>query len=164
MVLLGREAVGTTTDFAGSNELDAWEFQAVATGVVTTISFYPKAIAGAGITTVELGIYADNGAVPGSLLGKATFTGFPSPGPFSVTLATGVAVTLGTSYWLAVNPHGGTLNWQGTAAGVYAGFTGQASMPASWPGVTAAGTNNAAIWAEDAPTVTYTKARMKARN
>ena len=86
-----------------------------------------------------LGVYADSNGEPGRLLGSGTLDA-PTAGAWNnVPLATGVSLTSGNRYWIAVlNPRGatGTLVWRdrvgrGGASRTAASAT-LSALPATW--------------------------------
>ena len=162
-VLLGRTSAGSTGDFEVSGNAVAWEFQAVATGEVETIWFRPK-VANAGLSSVELGIYTGGGAAPGTKLGSALVgSGFTGTGPYFATLASPVAVTLGTFYWLAAVGVGEQFDWQGDSGGFYSIDAAASPLPATWVEFST-GSNNAIIWGEaaaTAPAIDYDYSQFK---
>jgi hypothetical protein len=58
-----------------------WAFTTTATGTVDTLEFRTNGIANAGVTSVVLGIYADNGRTPtttSAAIGQGTASGQPA--------------------------------------------------------------------------------------
>lgn len=153
-VLLGRTTAGTTADFSAGGNTAAWKFVAVASGDLATI--FAEAKVANTATSGRLGIYShDSGTdrpANASPLGVATVTlaNFNGSAVCSATLGATVAVTSGTTYWLAWFSGGAdNHNFQGDSSGSYFEATGDfpAVPAASWSGPS---TVNAIIWGESA--------------
>jgi hypothetical protein len=96
--LFGNENIESLVDRLLAGQAEAWPFTAASSGTAATVSLYvdPSSTA----TAAELGIYADNAGVPGTLLGKGTLTS-PMAGWNTATLP-GFSVAAGSAYWIAV--------------------------------------------------------------
>jgi len=165
-VLLGRTSAGTTADFDAAGFPAAWKVTAAATGTLTSIYGWTK-VANAGLTSIELGIYADDagGTRPGTRLGNATTTNveIKDGGAFAVT-GLSVSITSGTVYWLAWRGVGEQFDWQGDASGAYVENAVSAALANPWPSANNnAGSVNNIIWGTDtAPVVFDAKSRSTA--
>lgn len=154
-VLLGITTAGTNADFVGNGDPTAFKFTALASGTLATI-FAQFKVANPTLTSVELGIYADDAANarPGALLTSATTSAvaIQGTGSFSVNVAgAAISVTNGTIYWLAWRGVGEAVNFQGdSVANAYLEHGG--SNPLSNPFESSgnfAGNVRAVIWGED---------------
>lgn len=95
------EAIGAGTVFG-------WKYAAKESALLEKIELWIGT--GSGCSSVELGIYEDVAGEPGALLGHATFNRVPEKGTWIMaSLSSTVAITGGTSYWLAFLPLGGSL-------------------------------------------------------
>jgi len=130
-VLLGTDTVENNPDSNAGGQAEAFSTVAAASGTVTKLRFYASSETIA--TSAVVGLYADSGAHPGALLGQSTITA-PVSGWNEVSVS-GVAVTSGTTYWLAV------LSLAGQGTFVFRDRGGGASSPAE----TSAETNLTAL-------------------
>lgn len=96
--LIGDTSIaGGSNDFWAAGESCLYRVQCATSGTVDTLAMYTRASA----CTYKLGIYADSGSEPGSLLGlTANIAGPGADGIQSAALVSNVAVTSGTFYWL----------------------------------------------------------------
>jgi hypothetical protein len=136
--LLGDQTVEAHAHFNAAGLAEAFQATATGSGTVSSLSVYLDSSSVA--TKLTAGLYADSGGHPGALLGQATLSA-PAAGAWnSVPLASGVPVTSGTAYWIAVlSPSGGgtirfrdkCCNGKGTAAEVSSQTT-LSTLPATW--------------------------------
>jgi hypothetical protein len=136
MGFTGTPATGTAAA-APAGEVDAVMFTATASGTATQINLGLSGTANTGVTSVIMGIYANNAGVPGTRLATATVTGEPAP---STTLVAPInlSITAGTSYWVAWLPIGGTLHWLSDVTGSINTrwtSTGNTSLPTTFTSV-----------------------------
>ena len=116
-MLLGDNNIEGTADGNPSNSAQAWSYTATASGTASSVSFYVDS--GNGASAVQLGLYSNANAAPGTLLGSASLSS-PKAGAWNTaTLSGGVSVASGTKYWLAVlGTQGGSVafrdNYPGT--------------------------------------------------
>ncbi len=124
----------------GYQNVYAWQFTAPVSKSTATASFYFASHH----STEVVGIYSDASGVPGTLLGSVSLG---SSGTAWKVASLGVALTSGTSYWIAEDQTGNTgantypidsnFDFTGCADQVNADreLSGQASLPATWPSV-----------------------------
>jgi glucose/arabinose dehydrogenase len=118
--LAGAAVVGTNVSGAPAGGAEAYRIAAAAkTGTAGRLRVYVDADSTA--TELVLGLYADFAGNPTTLLSSGRRAGLV-PGAWNeVTLDSGVMVTAGTPYWIALlNPStsGGFLRWRDRAGGV----------------------------------------------
>jgi hypothetical protein len=134
-VLLGDQAVEAGADSNPAGSAEAFKTTASATGIVATLSVYVDT--GSTATSLVAGLYADNGGQPGALLGSGTLSA-PTAGAWNtIALTTGVPVTTGTAYWIALLGPSGTLRFRdhpGGSPSVASAQTGLTALPATWSG------------------------------
>jgi hypothetical protein len=94
--LLGADLDTSSSGNNFSNYVSLCKFTAEATGSVTSIG-----VKCSGNGNVKVAIYADNSGQPGSLLNAVNTSTPVSSGWNAITIPT-TAITIGTSYWLAV--------------------------------------------------------------
>ena len=94
---LGYSVDQTTYDVITGN-INASIFQATTSFSATNMAAKLNTATG----NFKLAIYSDNAGNPGTLLGQTNEIANPTAGWFTFTLASAVAITSGTSYWLAV--------------------------------------------------------------
>lgn len=125
---------GTAADTSDAGTIDSYQFTASASGTADVLQVFLGAASVA--TTLQIGLYSDSAGKPGALLGFATLTGAQASAWNAVTLPTGVAITSGTKYWIAVlSPTSGSVTlmmtssigvntncWSGTVATLPASF------------------------------------------
>jgi hypothetical protein len=149
VIMAGTNARGTVTDFIGAGHTAAVKFTANFTGTITRLWMRTK-VANATATPIQLGVYADNAGTPGTLLVSQAVDDLAqarTANAFSATLTTPLAITAGTTYWLAVGAGFEQWDWQGTTVtGAYHESTSQ--MPSSWTGDAGAFNVQPEIWAE----------------
>jgi hypothetical protein len=156
-LLVGTATTGQATASANpSAELDVYQFVAVATGTLATITVRSSAVANTA-TSVIFAIYTDSANVPATLLGSVTLAGTPAISSDVVGSGFSVSITSGTTYWIGVLPIGGTFNSTATlGTGIRVAWrTGQASAPSPWG--TSSGSSNITsypIRGDDAPVTT----------
>ncbi len=106
-----------------------------ASGTTTDIELYVNT--GTTATKVVLGVYSNSGGKPGSLLASGSITS-PQAGAWNDVSLSRTTITQGTTYWIALLPTGGQLNYydsasQSTAAASYVDSNrGMSSLPSSY--------------------------------
>jgi len=117
-VLLGQSDTGANSANSNvANTAFAQRLQALATGTVEKIWIRTGAV-GSGLTAVHCAVYADNaGAISGATrLSEDNTSGVYTANAWNgYTLATPVAVTSGTFYWIEFLSIGGTFNYTDNA-------------------------------------------------
>ena len=115
--LIGKDTQATgAADNTGGGDAIAQPYVCSSSGTVDTLHFFETTAADSGMANVELGIFADNAGVPGTLLGSGTVAGSPPANAWvdcPITAASGqsLAIVSGTKYWLAfVYPSSATRN------------------------------------------------------
>jgi hypothetical protein len=114
---VGNATTEAKVDTNNAGQAEAFKYTASSTGSVTSLRVFLDTTNAAG--TVVIGLY--NNAVvggvshPGTLLTTGTITGAVANAQNSVTVP-GVAVTSGTTYWIAVLAPSGTIKFRDRAA------------------------------------------------
>jgi hypothetical protein len=147
-LLLGTNTVSSAADNNSSGVAEAFRVTATTSGSVSSLSAYVDAADQA--TTLVIGLYADAGGHPGSLLTQATATGISSSKWFTVS-APAASVAAGTTYWIAILGTGGTLTFRdGTQSGCNSETSSQStltSLPSSW--------TTGTVWPNSCPLSAY---------
>jgi len=129
----GDTAVEPSNDASPAGEAEAWRAPAATGGPVQSLSAYLTSSTTA--SSVLIGLYADGGSKPGKLLAAGTIRSIAKNAWNSVTLASPVTLTQGSTYWLALSGQGGQVAYRDragagtpaqTAAGTYT------ALPANW--------------------------------
>lgn len=137
---MGDTALEAATDQVDLGQAEAFAYTATSSGTTASVTLY----FGTGTTasSVVVGVYANTAGRPGTLLGQATFTA-PRAAAWSSTGLPNVAITSGTTYWLAVMQPAsstGVMRFRDRATGgtsQSASQTGLSSLPSVWsPGTT----------------------------
>ncbi|HMJ33998.1 MAG TPA: Ig-like domain-containing protein [Baekduia sp.] len=134
--LFGNENVESLADRLIDGQAEAWPFTAATAGTAATVSLYvdPSSTA----SGAELGIYADNAGVPGTILGQGTLTS-PTAG-WNTAVVPGFSVTAGSQYWIAIFGTGsGELRFRthptgGDCLARLSATNTLSSLPGSWSG------------------------------
>jgi hypothetical protein len=134
-VLLGSQAIEGQTDYNAAGMAEAFQFTALAGGIVTTLVVYidPSSTA----TQVVVGIYSNaRDDTPNILLAQATITN-PIAGAWNTVAIPAVSVTAEGKYWIAVlGPAGaGVVRFRDAPSGGKAQTSAQSNLsilPASW--------------------------------
>jgi hypothetical protein len=106
--------IGTETTTYSKNEtclaeeVEFYAFEGLTTETLTSLEMYIKEAA-AGFTSLTLGIYENNIAKPGKLLGQTVYTGKPAEKSWIGGGGMSVPIVKGTKYWLALLVQGGSL-------------------------------------------------------
>jgi hypothetical protein len=100
------KATYSVADQTSAGREEAFQFTAKSTGKVEELEFRTNATANTGITGVTLGIFAENGGVPGEVRGQAQVSGQPATRSWIKATGLSTAVVSGTKYWLVVLPLG----------------------------------------------------------
>jgi hypothetical protein len=110
VLLVGNATVASLADNDSAGLAEAFRFTASAAGSAQDAWIYVDS--GSTATGVNLGLYADNGGQPGSLLASG-ITSAPSAGSWNeITLKSAPSLTSGTTYWIGVLGTGGQLNFR----------------------------------------------------
>lgn len=96
----------TTSDQTGVGRVETFQFTAAHTGTVEKLLLRTNGTANTGISSVVLGVMAENAGKPGAVLGQATFTGLPGTNVWVEVTGLSISVVSGTKYWLAMLPLG----------------------------------------------------------
>ena len=139
VVLVGDQATEAGADSNPAGSAEAFKTTAATTGTVATLTVYVDA--GSTATSLITGIYADLAGKPGALLGSGTLNAPTSAAWNTISLTTGVSVTAGTGYWIALLGAAGTLKFRdhccsGGSASVASAQTSLTALPATWSGTT----------------------------
>jgi hypothetical protein len=132
--LVGDQKVEAQVDDNAAGTAEAFKFTATTSGTVSSLVVYLNSNNAA--TQVVVGLYANSGADPGTLLTQGVFTS-PKAGAWNTVPIPPVTVTAGTTYWIAVlGPAGkGTIRFRDTATGTNAQTSAQSTLtalPATW--------------------------------
>jgi chitodextrinase len=105
-VLLGDQTIEATVDSDSAGKAEAFRTNATAAGSVSALVVYVNSTVSA--STVFAGLYSASGSHPGTLLSQGRLAA-PAKGAWNtIPLNTAVAVTAGTTYWIALlSPNGG---------------------------------------------------------
>ena len=134
-VLVGSQQVQSYADSNPAGMAQAFSYTASASGTTTDIELYVNT--GTTATKVVLGVYSNSGGKPGSLLASGSITS-PQAGAWNDVSLSRTTITQGTTYWIALLPTGGQLNYydsasQSTAAASYVDSNrGMSSLPSSY--------------------------------
>jgi hypothetical protein len=131
-LLVGEQGVGAQSDFNGPGVAEAFQYTAAASGVAGRIVLYVESAG----ERVVVGLYADAGGSPGTLLTQGTIEA-PVAGTWNAVAVPAVAVEAGASYWIAVlGPSGiGSLTFRDAPCCGPAQVSAQGdltSLPATW--------------------------------
>jgi hypothetical protein len=134
--LLGDATVLTHSDFNAAGDMEAFAVTADGSGSLSQLQVYLDAPLP---SSLAVGLYADNGGTPGTLLGSASFA-VPAAGWNSVGLGP-LALAAGAPYWVALLvPAGatGVVNFRDGHAAPSVWYKGHAlaTLPPEWPGGT----------------------------
>jgi hypothetical protein len=105
---------------------EAFQFTAKSTGTVEELQFHTNGTANAGITGVDLGIFAEGANKPGKVLGQARASGEPATSSWIKAAGLSVHVVSGTKYWLLALPLGSNELHFNTAKGSGGTISGEA--------------------------------------
>lgn len=109
-VLLGNATLAAADDLSGQGTAEAFHSTAIQSGVLTQLKVY---VGAAESTSFEIGLYTDDGGAPGAKLGACTVTSPAANAWNGCALATGVSISQGTVYWIAVlSTQGGALHFR----------------------------------------------------
>jgi len=137
IVLLGDQTIAPKSDSNPAGSAEAFKTNATASGTVATLTVYVDT--GSTATSLVAGLYADAAGKPGALLGAGTLTSPAAAAWNTVALTTGVSVTSGTAYWIALLGPSGTLRFRdhccsGGSASVASAQSNLSSLPVTWSG------------------------------
>ncbi len=133
-VLVGNNTVLTTADFENAGVAAAFSYVATTSGSATVLRLFVDTSTTS--TSLRFGLYANGASGPGSLLASCSVTAV-TKNAWNACTVPAVAVTAGTTYWLAVlSPSGnGNISWrQNSSTGSYRVQPGLSALPASWSG------------------------------
>ncbi len=103
---MGTTTVGSQTDSADSNFMNAMRVTAGATGTLSTLYANVGATIGSSPNNQgQMAIYSSTGGEPDALLGSSSSTTLSS-GWNAFTLTSPVSITSGTTYWITYNTNG----------------------------------------------------------
>jgi hypothetical protein len=100
VLLAGNGTVEAPADEIQIRQAEAWPVTASASGTAGVISVYLDS--STTVNDLQVALYANNNGVPGTRLAVGTTSGVTPGGWVTVALNGAVAVTSGSSYWLAV--------------------------------------------------------------
>ena len=121
-LLVGDATAGySVSDQTGAGREEAFQFTAKSTGTVEELLFRTNATANTGVTGVVLAVFAENGGVPGGVLGSGTASGAPAVSSWIKAAGLSASVTAGTKYWLVVLPLGSGFLHYNVSKGISAG-------------------------------------------
>ena len=132
--MLGDQGIGAQTDFSPGGVAEAFRTTAAAAGTLAQLTVYVDGTSTA--TTFSAGIYADSGGHPAALLGQGSLSA-PVAGAWNRINLPPVAITAGTTYWIALLAPAstGTLRFRDRGTGGAAEASSQTnltSLPSSW--------------------------------
>ncbi len=134
-VLVGNQQVQSSADSNPAGMAQAFSYTATASGTTADIDLY--VVSGTTATKVVVGVYSDSGGKPGSLLASGSIPS-PQAGSWNDVPVGQTALTQGTTYWLALLPTGGQLNYfdaagqAGAAPSYVEANSGLTSLPTSY--------------------------------
>src|SRR3984885_340461 len=134
-MLVGNQQMESSGDSNGSGLAQAFEYTASASGSTSSIDVYVNS--GTTATKVSVGVYSNSGGKPGSLLASGSIAS-PKAGAWNAVSVGSASITQGTTYWLALLPTGGQLNYpdstgqSGAAASYVESSSGLTSLPANY--------------------------------
>jgi hypothetical protein len=127
----------SVSDQTGAGREEAFQFTAKSTGTVEELLFRTNATANTGVTGVVLAVFAENGGVPGGVLGSGTASGAPAVSSWIKAAGLSASVTAGTKYWLVVLPLGSGFLHYNVSKGISAGTGNVETMAAGLTKATA---------------------------
>ncbi len=132
--IVGDQTVEPKADSNSAGVAEAFQTTAAATGSVANLSVYVDTPSKA--TALVAGLYADKSGHPGALLGQGMLNA-PTAGAWNAVSMTGVPVTAGTTYWIALLSPNGTLAFRdrccgGGSAAETNSQTTLKTLPATW--------------------------------
>lgn len=158
MPSLGYTTVGGTSVGLGANFLVYFKFTAGSSFTASELHLYGSTSSGAKVT---LGIYSDNAGAPGTLLGETGEVALgSSAGWVTAALDSGVSITNGTAYWLALNANQSYTLYYDTNStfpeGYFSSTYTAGSLPSTAPGYTQAQTNEEfSIYADNSGSASF---------
>jgi hypothetical protein len=136
-VLVGSNSVQSGRDNDAAGMAEAFQYTALASGHVTSMSLYIDS--GSRAKSVSVGIYADSSGKPGALLTMGTIVHPVSSAWNTAGINAGVpstAVQSGTKYWLALLGLGGQVNFRDLASrggpNQNSAQSNLSSLPSTW--------------------------------
>ena len=112
--LLGNQAVETRVDSNPGGKAEAFQTSAIASGTLSTLTFYLDASSAA--RSVSVGLYSDSSGHPGSLLTQGSTTSLVKGGWNTISVPA-TAVSAGTTYWIAILSTSGTVAYRDRSSG-----------------------------------------------
>jgi hypothetical protein len=133
-VLVGDQKVEGFADSNPAGTAEAFQHTAQATGTAMKVGFYVDATNTA--SQISIGLYANSaGGHPGALLAQGSMS-TPVNGQWNTaTLGTGVSLTQGTKYWIAIVAPSGTITFRDKQYGgkeETSAETNLTGLPATW--------------------------------
>jgi chitodextrinase len=130
-VLLGEQQIAAANDGDEAGQAEAFRTTAMVSGDVTTVQLYLTAG-----TSLDIGVYADDGGHPRALLNQALVTDL-TPNAWNAVTLPATAVTAGNNYWIAILGPSGTsaLGFRDTQGGGQSETSASESLttlPATW--------------------------------
>jgi hypothetical protein len=116
--VIGSQAIAGTASGTIAGRQTAWLVEATATETIRTLLLRSNNSEWKEVTSLWLGIFADNAGTPGTLLGQAQYSGKPpTGGQWLPVSGLSVPVVAGTKYWLAFLTNGGASAYLQTTSG-----------------------------------------------
>lgn len=118
-LLLGSESLAfATADQTSAGREEAYGFIGTQAGLVEELMLHTNGIANTGVTSLILGIMADNGSgKPGAVLGQGTFVGTPAINTWIKVTGLAIPISANTQYYLVLLPIGGQIHFNVANAG-----------------------------------------------
>jgi hypothetical protein len=134
VLLLGNPTVEATADSDSAGSAEAFKFTASSAGSAQAAWLYVSS--GSSATGLTVGVYADNGGQPGTLLAVGKSSSLVAGAWNDTALATAPTLASGGTYWLAVLGTGGTLSFRdlrsASSCSQNSGQSTLTSLPAAW--------------------------------
>ncbi len=135
VALVGYSKLQADPDVNKAGSAEAFRYTSLASGTVNSLSLYVASSSSA--SSIVVGLYGDASGRPGALLTKATISS-PIAGAWNTVHVPGVAVSAGSSYWLAALGLNGTLELLDVESGGGPAQSSRSSslstLPTSWTG------------------------------
>lgn len=133
-VPFGDQAIEANQDTNSAGEAEAFQYVASQSGEATQLSVFVDA--GTTASNVTVGMYADGGGKPGSLLASGQIAG-PTAPAWNTASIPSTTIKAGTTYWIAVLAPvgGGTLNYRDVVSGSSSPSSAEGdlkALPATW--------------------------------
>jgi hypothetical protein len=135
-VLFGDQNAASYADSNADGVAQAFSYTAAASGTTGDIHVYVNT--GTTATKLFVGVYADSGGKPGSLLASGSISS-PQAGAWNDVSVTSATITQGSTYWIALLGTGGQLNYLDTGSGSGASYVNSGASLSSLPATYASG-------------------------